>query len=350
MSIQHTRSYKFGFALNKQSDVYTPVADAKLSYMRSLRTFAPITREYPAQVSDRAWFGKGHGWPTFWDGIQQRYVLPSTERSATSLELLYAAAYVMGHVVTSMPNSTAYPAEFQHVITWQDIATNKEVLFTTLVEQMGAEYKKKLTGAWISQFTVTGDRADHVRLSLEGGGRKYEDWAGSMPTISNAAFYKTLFGTVKFGPDTALVLNSDQVLSYNFTFNQNPQPYHLMGEPAGEEGLVSKVLIGDQTVSGQIVIFVDVTARNLFLNQTRMGLELNLISPTTIGASTVKHSCKIEIPHLQLISEAFGEDGQTVSYTLAISEDSVLKIDPDEHAKLTFLTDIGATELLVVSP
>ena len=110
--------------------------------------------------------------------------------------------------------------------------------------------------------------------------------------------------------------------------------------------LLSKVLIGDQLVNGQFMIFMDAASRTKFLAQTECGLEINCISPDDVGDGVTPQSLKIEIPHFQIANEAIGQDGQSVSYTLTYSQDSVLKIGSDPTLRLTFVSDIGLTELL----
>lgn len=347
MPITNSREYEFIFSLNKQATIETQIATAKLNKQRSIRTFAPITEDQPAIVSDVSWFGKGHSQATFRDVIQRQYVINAQERSATSLEALFAAAYVMGNVATTQPDSGTNPNEYQHVITWQDPSISKEVLYTTIGELMGTEYKKVLQGAWLSEFTLSGNRDDHVLLSFAGGGRRYVNSTFVAPGITPASFYKTLFGTVLFGAADAPVAISAEVLSWTVTVTQNPQLMWLMGNSAGDETLLSEVLVGDQHVSGNFVIKINVTHRNRFLNQDTVELVLNCISPDSIDSN--KHSMEVRLHNLKIASEDFSEEGQTVAYTLNFDAESVLKTTADEHITLTLISDISSAELLVVA-
>lgn len=341
-----SREYEFIFSLNKQATIETGIAGNKMNKQRSIRTFAPITEDQPAMVSDVSWYGKGHSQATFRDVIQRQYVINAQERSATSLEALYAAAYVMGGIVTTQPNTATDPNEYKHVITWQDPSTNKEVLYTTIGELMGTEYKKVLQGAWLSEFTLTGNRDDHVLLSFTGGGRRYVDSAFVAPGITTASFYKTLFGTVLFGAADSPAAISAEVLSWNITATQNPQLLWLMGNSAGDETLLSEVLIGDQHASGSLVIKINVTHRDRFLDQDTVELVINCVSPDKADV-TNPHSLEIRLHNLKIAGEDFSEEGQTVAYTLNFDAESVLKTTADEHLTLTFISDIDSTELLV---
>ena len=357
MAILHPRQYEFIFALERQADIETGIDVAMLNKQRSIRTFAPAMEDQPAVISDMEWYGKGHPHATFRDVIQKMYTLPAQDRSATSLEALYALAYVMGNVVSTVPN-TALPDEHRHVITWQDQSINKQVLYTSMLEKMGNEYHKRITGAWINEVTLTGDRADHVVMSFTGGAGRYVtvpiSGAGSIPSpgISPAAFFKTLYGRVRLGAASVPPIPdiSAQVLSWNITVMQNATPYFLMGNAPGDESLVSLTVIGDQTVSGSVVIFVDEDQRNFYLDQDTIQIDLVCRSPDLTGPGGSQHEMVLSLPTLKFSTEAFGEDEETTTYTMTFDEQSVLKGNTTEHFQATFLSDIDTSELLVVSP
>ncbi len=340
------RHYQFVFSLNRQADIETPVADTALKYQRDIRSFAPIVQNRPAVISDRQNYGKGHSHPTFHDVIQKSYVLNAQDRSATNLEALYGLYYVMGNLVSTVPDSTS-PNEWKHVLTWADL-TNREVLYTTVLEIMGAEYTKMLAGVYLNSVTFTGNRADHVTMSFEGGGRKYVDSTVDAPGISTAVFFKTLYGLVKFGEAGSEADISAKVFSWTLTISQNATPVWRMGNASGEEQDITKVMIGDQVVSGNIVIEVDKDHRDLFLSHETVGLELICRSPDVID--TKQHELKFILPAMHISSEAFGEEEQSVTYTLTFDEDTVLKSTGKEHIQVEMLTNIDDSEIGVVSP
>ena len=111
MSTVHTREYEQIFSLYKQTDISTEILDANMDKQRSIRSFAPAVQEQ-VNITDRQWYGKGHSHPTFVDTIQKRITINGQERSATDLELLYAASYVMGNVLTTQPDSAAKPLQY----------------------------------------------------------------------------------------------------------------------------------------------------------------------------------------------------------------------------------------------
>ena len=350
MSTINTRAWQLAFSLNRQSVLGTAIADGQLNKMRPTRNFVPIIEEIPAKISDSEWYGKGHTWATFADRVQTRLKINSQERSATSLELLYAAAMVMGNVVSVQPGSGSSANEWRHTVTFQDVITQKYVIPTTMMQKMGTEFQEKIPGCWINSFTIRGVMEDHVQLAFEGGARGPRVASvAAFPAMSTASFYKTLYGRAYAGPvlGGAPAEISASVLSFELTATQNAQPIPLMGNPAGEEMLTTEVLIGKQAVSGNIVVKVDNAMRGWFTNQNQIAFKLALISPDVIDNS--KHQCWIDIPVVILDQESMGEQGSTTTYTLNIDPNGVLKIGngATDPFKMTFITNISNTELLV---
>ena len=344
MSIVNARDYKLAFSLHKQPEILTPVPNVSIDKCRPLRNFAPIT-ETQLRVSDRQWYGKGTSFPTFSDRIQRTYAFPATERSATSLETLWAAAFVMGKVVSSVPSS-AVPLQYQHVVTFQDTKVNKECLYTTLVEEMGSEWRKALQGTWLGSMTLTGNRDDHVTLSVEGGGRKFTDSPLTMPVVTPASFYKTLYGKMSYGASPTPVDISCEVLSWTLTMGQNPQIMYLMCNSAGEEMSVSQALIGDQVCTGNAVIKVSALQRQRYLDDVEVAFTIFVKGPDLVAPGGQQHQVTITVPHCKIVTEAFGLDGTTVTYTLSWGEEGILKIGSEEPVTLTFISNIPTADIL----
>ena len=120
----------------------TPSAiDRKLPF----RAFVPTVPEFPAAISDGAWYGcKGHSFATFWDPINKRFVLGSREYSMCDLNAMHAAAMVMGNVATSQPDSAGNPTVYDHLFTFRDPGTNPNCVTTAFIEKLGSEYREDL--------------------------------------------------------------------------------------------------------------------------------------------------------------------------------------------------------------
>ena len=340
----HTRTYNFAFSLNKQSDIFTAVADGSVNKMRPVRTFAPATMNKKA-ISDKEWFGKGHPWATFYDVVTRHYVLPSREMSATNLDILFAAAFVMGKVTT-----TGGP-EYRHEIIFEDLTTLTECRYTSMLEAMGSIYKKKLSGAWINSFRLHGKMDDHLLISWEGGARQYEDSVASLPaSVTSATFFKTLFGELNFGTFSSI---SDticaKVLDWQVDIGQAAEPKYSLCSPDGEEGLLSKVLRGKLTAKAEVKIEIDAAIRDNFIDQDLCSLQIIARSEDIIAGGSNPHSLEINIPACKIGEESFSEDGETVAYTLTMDEESILKSGTLEPITLSLITDINGAAILVTA-
>jgi len=338
----HTRTWYFAFSLNKQSDIFTALADGNIDRLRPVRTFAPVTMDKDS-ISDKEWFGKGHPFATFYDVVTKRFVIPSREMSATELDILFAAAFVMGKVVT-----TGAGPEYTHVITFEDLTTLTEVRYTSFFEKMGSIYQKKVSGGWINSFRLHGKMDDHLLISWEGGAREYEDSVAAVPSVSTATFFKTLFGTLSFGPFSALSSGiCGKVLDWQVDVSQAAEPKYHLCNPTGEENLLSKVLRGKLSAKAEVKIEIDAVVRENFLAQDLCALQIICKSEDIITGGTNQHTLTIDIPACKISEEAFSEDGETVAYTMTMDDDSILKSGSMEPITLTLLTGISGTDILV---
>lgn len=339
----HTRTYSFAFSLRKQSDIFTGVSNAQINKMRPFRSFAPVSMEKDS-ISDKEWFGKGHPFATFYDTVTKRYVLPSREYSATELEILWAAAFCMGKVVT-----TGAGPEYTHTITFEDLTTLTETRYTSIIEKMGGIYQKKLGGVWVNSFSLHGKMDDHLMISWEGGGREYEDSVASLPaSVTTATFFKTLFGTMQFGPFSNLSSTiCGKVLDWKVDVTQAAEPKYHLCNPTDEENLISKVLRGKLSASAEVKIEIDATIRENFLAQDLCSLVITCNSEDIISGGSNPHTLTIEIAACKISKEDFSEDGETVAYTLTMEDESIIKSGTLEPIKLILRTGISGADILV---
>lgn len=351
MPILHSREYDYAFTLNKQSDIRNRIAPGNLTRKLPCRTFSPFTKETPDAVSDRGWYGKGHSHPTFWDPITRRYVMANREFSMTQLSALFAPAFVLGGLSTSQ-NDSGTGTVYNHRFTFQDPSTNKECLYTTIIEKAGDEYQNLYSGVAINSFSLTGNRNDHVVLGYEGFARDKRLDSTTMPALAiGQSFFKILKSTFTFGasgsPSNITNISAD-VLSFGLTVSQNAQPFWMPGNASGEENLITKALIGDQTVSGSLVCFLDSARRNLFHDDDECELTI-VLTGDQIGSTGLNFEVKITILHFKISSESFGEEGQTTAYTMTFDENSVLKANNDDFVSFEVQTNEDANQLLVAA-
>ena len=351
MSVVNAREFELAFSLNKQSALITGVTASQVNKALPQRGFAPSMQEFPAQVSDRNWYGKGHSFPTFRDIIYKRLVVPAREFSMSQLSALYAPAFVLGNLSTSQPNSASAPTVYDHTLTFQDPGTNPNCLFTSMIEKAGAEYQNLISGLVINSFTVRGERNDHVVLGWEGFARTMTSDATTLPALAaSQSFFKLLKCDVRFGSSGGSYATnvSGEVLSLNLNVTQNAKGFWLPGAASGSEELLSKVLIGDQAVSGSLTMFLDATRRSLFTGDTECELKITMWG-SEIGATGYRHMVTITLPRVKGSAEGFSEVDGTTAYTFTFDENSVLKGSSDEFIQWTVRSNIDASELLVAA-
>lgn len=351
MSVLRAREFQFAFSLNKQSAIGTAITTAQINKALPQRGFGPSNLERPDQVSDKAWYGKGHSFATFLDPIDQRLIIPSREYSMTQLSALFGGAFVMGSLASTQPSSGGSPTVFDHLFTFQAPGTNPNCLFTSFLEKMGSEYQNVISGAVINSFSVSAKRQDHVVLAWEGFARTMTANATAMPALSSSqSFFKLLNCDIRFGASGASYATnvSTEVLSLDFKIMQNAKGWWLPGATSGQENLLSKALIGDQSASGSMVCFIDAGRRNLFLNNTECELKIRFMGDP-IGSTGYFNEVELTIPHVKIYAEGFSEIDNTTAYTFTFSENSILKSVVDPYISWKVRAAVNTTELLVAA-
>jgi hypothetical protein len=337
------------FSLNKQSAIGTAIAAASIDRVLPYTGFAPVVGEHPDSNSDKDYYGKGHSFATRWNPITKRFVIGSREFDLSNLSALFAPAFVMGDLTTTNP-STAAPTVYDHKFVFQDPSTNEECLYTSLIEKLAGVEQNLISGAVIEQFTLTGSLKDHVKIGWQGFARQMVANAAAMPALSaESSFFTTLGGTFTFGATGAAIDISTKLTQWNMTFNQNPSPWFLPGNPAGQKDLLTKAKVGKQSVSGQIVVLFESTAqRTLFRNNTECTLSIVLLG-SQIGTTGLYYTITLTIPHLKIPSESFAEEQEQATLTIPFTEQSVLKATGDDYVSMTVRCDEDDTKLLVAA-
>jgi len=347
----HSREFETAFSLYKQTDAETALTGSNVNKKLSYRSFAPAAPEIPGAVSDASWYGKGDNYGSFWSPIQKVVTLPNRQYSMTDLSALWAFAFVMGSVVTTQPNSAAAPSVYDHAITFQDVETEIECKYTTIIQKAGTLWQDIITGVVLSQAMIEGNPDDHVNLSWQGMGRKRAADVTSLPSItSTGGFFNFRRATFTFGAQASPASVSSAVTAFQFGANQNPNIRRNAGASAGEELNFSRALVGLQRVTGQIVLDkMDSDLRNLFLNSTECSLTIACIG-AQIGATGYYYTVTIYIPHLYTPAFNLGEDTDIANVTIPFNEDTVIKSGSDPFARVTVRTTIDDTAILEEEP
>jgi len=341
---------EMAFSLNKQSAIGTAIATGNIDRVLPYSTFAPSLQEYPNRTSDKDWYGKGHSFATFQDPTTKRISIPNREYALSNLSALFAPAFVMGNLASTNPSS-AEPTVYDHKFTFQDPASNPTCLYTTFIEKLGGVEQNIISGAVVEQFTMAGALAEMCTIAWQGVAQKMATNATSLPDAAAiGSFFETLKGTFSFnayGGGTVDI--STKLISWSFMATQGASHWYLPGNAAGSKDLLTKSLIGKQGISGQVVtLFENSDQRTLFKNNTECSLTIELVGDE-IASTGMYYTVTIEIPHLKIPTESFGEEQDQVVYTIPFDEESVLKYSGEDYCSVTVRTDEDDTYLLVAA-
>lgn len=361
----HSSAAVLAFGLHHQLDPLNVIALSKIDYVRPFTQHAPITIQTQV-IGDRSWKGKGTTHGTFQQIVSKEVVIPQQTRILSDIDAAFAFRFVMGKVVTSQHDALGSPATYDQTFTFKNVLSEgAEVAYASLLEQRGSGstpgYKKLVTGAWFSQLTVRAALQNFPELLIQGGGRSYDDTTVTVPTTqSSAKLFEVARTTIKFQkwtnestpltPSSAASIDGKWV-SCELTFNQNPSPKYRSGQPVGSEKFPVRADIGDQIVSGNIVIENEDVIRNYLLNENSVACEITFFGDPSdaVTADGDLVFLKITIPRIKLASESHGEEDDTEMLTLNIGEDSVLKNSSSEPVTVVLRSSISGAELGVIS-
>ena len=314
MSILRATNFDWAYAHRKQVDIFTPVTAALLDKKLPYRSFSPARME-KVWSSDRAFFGKGDEFARNVRKLQET-ILFAREFEATAESLSWALSFLLGSVSTSGPTGSIY----EHILTFVDPSTQKETLYTSILEKAGSEYEKLVSGVVVADLTLTAVGTEHLILALNCSARQQATSAQALPSVTVSPFFRSNFATFTFGAKGSEVSISNEVISWALNLSQNPEYRWHPGQTSGEESFFRYALIGTQAVSGNIRFFIDNARRNLFLDDTECGLTI-----TCTAVSDFNQKLKIEIPKFIIQSEDISQDGQTTGLQLNFTEDTVMK-------------------------
>jgi hypothetical protein len=188
---------------------------------------------------------------------------------------------------------------------------------------------------------LTASQTDLIRLALTARARAQTTNATSLPNVTNSVFFQSNYATFTFGEKDGSTSVSEQVQGWTLTLGQNPDVRYAPGQSSGEEKSPRYALIGRQTVSGSITLFLDSTRRDLFLDNTTC--ELAIVCK---GIDDVNHTMTITIPKFRIQSEGISQDGETTVATFNFNEDTVLKDDSIATSPITIELVNGLSALI----
>ena len=304
--------FTWGFGQRKQSDVLTPVAASNLNRSLAYRNFEPAMMEKGIH-SDRQYYGKGHDFASRVDVLTERIRFGRT-MDATSQALAWALSLLMGKVTTTGADP------YEHKLEWQDSGTNKECLYSSILEKAGNEYQKLISGVFVESVGITAEPAQNLQIATVLSGRKQVANTDTIPAITPDIVFRTNHARFTFGPTGSEVAQAEEVVRWTLNLGQNPDVRWVPGQTSGEEKLLRYALLGAQTVSGSITFFLNNTLRNLFLDHKQCGITI-----TNKGVNDVDEEFVVKIPAFQITAEQLPEGGATTELMLEFNEDSVIK-------------------------
>lgn len=349
---QHAHGTTQSFSLFKQTDASTTITDARLNKITPIRDQQLSNPVYNARVSDLGWFGKGFPFATFSDPLQKYFEVPSAVRSGSDLSLLWALSQVMGADTITQPDAIGSPNTWQHVITWQDIVSAPEPIYTTILEEVGGGtspgWSYTLEGMVINSVTLSGNMDDHVTVSYDGFSRNFVTNSTANPpgTLTTESYFKTQRAAITYGAAGSPATISAKVISWSVTFNRNASRKWRAGQPSGQELLMARADVGQQEVSCELVLETEDTFQNYMLNDTTVELNITLSSEDQVDSAD--KTCLIELPNMKVGSSVPGGlEDFTLITTQSMPASEVLQTDGDPVARVTITSDIDNTEALV---
>ncbi len=347
----HSREIETAFSLYKQADASTPLTASNVDKKLAYRSFAPANGEIPASVGDASWYGKGDNFGSFWSPIQRQVVLPSRQYSMTDLAALWAFAFTMGKDTVTQPDSAGAPSVYDHAIEFQDVESEIECKYTSILQKFGLLWEDLITGLVLQQCSIEGSADDHVSLSWQGVARNKATSAQALPAISSTGgFFNFRRSTCSFGAQASPAAIGAQLTNFQITANQNPNIRRNAAASAGQETYFSKALVGLQRFTGSITLdALDSDLRNLFDNNTECSLTLVCIG-AQIGATAYYRQVTIYVPHLYIPAFNLGEDGDITNVQIPFNEETVIKSGSDPYARVTIRTTIDDSAILEEEP
>jgi len=347
----HAISQVLGFSLNRQTDATTPVVDAKINKIRSFSGQQIPTVVDNVRVSDAGDSGKGDPFATFSLAVQRSVDIPSAQRRASDLDLLFALGNVMGAVSSAQPNPTTMPLLWEHTFVWQPVGDNSEAVYTTLIDQAGNPaadgWKKRITGVVLSQMAINGSVDDLTNLTWQGLAIKMEDVTlPVLGSVTPASFFKPVNATLAFGSNPAPDVSA-KMSSFSLNLNRDPNLVWRAGQPISNTGFPLQADVGVQQATFGATLDVDNAQRLLAINDTEVEAVLTLISPDLVNGENKKVT--ITIPNAKMVEAPNNVNGQRVTNQIAINNDSIIKAPGGQPITIVVTTDIDNSELLVVA-
>ena len=303
----------WAFSTKKQSAYGTKLADADLTLATPFKGPDVVVRT-PTVETDSEQAGRGFasaGFPESQE-IERWDVRVARNFDLTSLMAGWAAAFGLGQVTTSQPDSVGAPNTYDHQCRF--ITSSKQLPVTSLVEQAtsGAALKSLYRDLAVSDFEISAESAGRLQLKVNLVGSGYRETSTlAMPSVTAGSFLRMHGVTFQVGPTGSEVDVSSRLKSFSLEVNNNPLEDDGYFPGSGlYRGRLEYGKRRDVELAFRLLV-ADAVERN----HLEAGNYLKAII-TAVGAAiegTYKHTLTITVPRLAYRALPMGfEDGMAV--------------------------------------
>lgn len=214
----------WAFSTKKQSAYGTKLADADLTLATPFKGPDVVVRT-PTVETDAEQAGRGSASGGFPESQQiERWDVRMARRfDLTSLVAGWVAAFGLGQVTTTQPDSGGAPNTYDHSCRFMTNAVSLPV--TSIVEQptSGTDLKSLYRDMAIGDFEISAEAGGRLQLAANLVGSGYREASTlSMPSVTAGSFLRMSGVTFQVGPTAGMVDVSSRIKSFTLSANNNP--------------------------------------------------------------------------------------------------------------------------------
>lgn len=213
---ERTSAIQWAFSTKAQADYATAVADNDLT-LATLFKGPDLVERTPEIIGDEEDAGKGHEWGET-QQIERYDTKLKREFDLSSMMLGWAGAYGLGAITSAQQGGTA---AYLHTIT--PMSASKQLPVASIVEKLDSGNKDKYTGLIVSDFEISGEGKNRLKLSMNmiGDGKRTTSTL-SMPALTAAKFLRMSGLQIQIGVASAEVDVSTRLKKFNFKWDNSP--------------------------------------------------------------------------------------------------------------------------------
>jgi hypothetical protein len=337
---QRTYDVKWAFSTKQEAAYGTLVSDSHIDH--AVGVIGTNVSEFSrTQYSDADRFGKGHEFPTLFRELTRDLKLSRTI-DMSSLMAGWAAAFGMGNVVTTQPNSSNNPTAYQHVITFLNASSSKQAPVTTIYEQVTGQssFERRLESMAVADFTISGRAREVCQLAVNLIGSGKETLGSlSVPGLSPVSILDMGGMTFKLGPQGAALDLSSRLADFQVKVSQQLDANN--GYVPGGGIYRKRMWVGARQPSFDATVFVDSAQSDIMDDWANGGLlevSFTLSGDVILNGQPEVHSCAIKFPAARLTAVPISASGDLLVYRISATPQDVYKDaggTPNEPLQIT---------------